>query len=199
MTTQSLVGKDLACSFYVQGRHVMLVQGRKPSGSEVELKESGFRHGISNLTLTLNHPVDADSHSPCHTADLDRDHYYLVRPVFAPGPIRRCIRLVHRGGEELVVVRPLVCRRCQSVTGNSQSFCLDEAFEDALRQLPLFREANRDHHLPLIDIVAIGAIYGGFSGFSRLFLRLEADALTPPTDVVRNVTSERPYEPMATA
>ncbi|HUR36616.1 MAG TPA: hypothetical protein VM009_02290 [Terriglobales bacterium] len=178
MTTPLLVGKELACSFYVQSRHVMLVHGKKPFGAEVELTESGFDRGISSLTLTLNPIAPANSFEtePCAADQPHSDSYYLVRSVFAPGPMRRSIRLVHRAGQDLVPVQPLSCRRCHPVTGSSQSFCFDEAFEDALRQLPPLRNADKNQSLPLVDIVAMGAVYGGFSGFSRLFLRLEASS-----------------------
>jgi hypothetical protein len=164
MHHHALALKTIACSYYAQGSHVMLIQGDKPAGCEVSLREGGFQLGISNLTLFLDDVAD--------TPDVDR--YYLVQPVFSNGPMRTSIRLVHRDGQELIPVEPLSCRRHFCATGASQTFCFDEAFEDALRQLPPFNGANSQAPLPLVDIVAMGALYGGFSGFSRLFLRVEA-------------------------
>ena len=164
MHHHALALKTIACSYYAQGSHVMLIQGDKPAGCEVSLREGGFQLGISNLTLSLDDVAD--------TPDVDR--YYLLRPVFSNGPMRTSIRLVHRDGQELIPVEPLSCRRHSRATGASQTFCFDEAFEDALRQLPPFNGANTQAALPLVDIVAMGALYGGFSGFSRLFLRVEA-------------------------
>lgn len=168
MEIQVLARKDIARSFYVQGRHVMLVQGKKPSGSEVDLTETGLDLGISSLTLAMAQHV---------TSDAATERYYLVRPVFAKGPMRHAVRLIHQAGRELIPVEPLVCRAVKptgAATGISQDFRFDEAFEDALRQLPAFQAANRSLPLPLIDVVAMGAVYGGFAGFSRLFLRVEA-------------------------
>ncbi len=175
MDTQVLARKDIARSFYVQGRHVMLVQGNKPSGSEVDLSETGFDRGISNLTLAIAQDV---------TSDAAIERYYLVRPVFAKGPMRPSIRLIHQAGRELIPVEPIVCRAVTPTgpaTGFSQDFRFDEAFEDALRQLPAFQAASRSLPLPLIDVVAMGAVYGGFAGFSRFFLRLEAKTPDPTT------------------
>ncbi|MEO5935754.1 MAG: hypothetical protein ABIP81_00930 [Terriglobales bacterium] len=172
METQVLANKDIARSFYVQGRHVMLVQGNKPWGTEVELSETGFDRGISNLTLAMAQDV---------TTPISA-RYYLVQPVFAKGPMRSAIRLIHQAGRELIPVEPLVCRAVTPTgpaTGFSQDFRFDEAFEDALRQLPAFQAASRALPLPLIDVVAMGAVYGGFAGFSRFFLRLEATAPNP--------------------
>lgn len=175
MEIQMLAAKDIARSFYVQGRHVMLVQGNKPWGTEVELNETGFDRGISNLTLAMAQDITSTPVSA---------RYYLVQPVFAKGPMRTAIRLIHQAGRELIPVEPLVCRAVTPsgpATGSSQDFRFDEAFEDALRQLPAFQAASRSAPLPLIDVVAMGAVYGGFAGFSRLFLRLEATTPVPAT------------------
>jgi len=175
MNIQVLAAKDIARSFYVQGRHVMLVQGNKPWGSEVSLTETGFDRDISNLTLA----IAQDS-----TSTPVKERYYMVQPVFGKGPMRSAIRLIHLAGRELIPVEPLVCRAVTPTgpaTGFSQDFRFDEAFEDALRQLPAFQAATRSQPLPLIDVVAMGAVYGGFSGYSRFFLRLEATTPAPVT------------------
>jgi hypothetical protein len=179
MEHPALAMKTIASSYYAQGSHVMLIQGDKPAGCEVSLREGGFQLGISNLTLSLNDVAP--------TPDVDR--YYLVRPVFSNGPMRTSIRLIHRDGQELIPVEPLSCRRPSRATGASQTFCFDEAFEDALRQLPPFHNADTQAPLPLVDIVAMGALYGGFSGFSRLFLRVEA---RPATVAVSERTAPEP-------
>jgi len=155
-----LASRHSARCFYIQGRHVLVVSGPKPASSDVVLRES---HPAVTLALTV--PAGAP---------LD-DTYYLVRPIFSPGPLLAHVRLCHREGSDLLPVELMACagdcRTCP--TGCSQSFRLDEAFADALRQLPMFAKADASRPLPLVDLVALGALYGGFSGFSRLFVRLE--------------------------
>lgn len=154
-----LASRHSARCFYIQGRHIIIASGPKPAGSEVVLFES---HPAVRLSLTGI------------ASDLMVDTYYLVRPIFSPGPMLAHVRIHHRAGSDLLPVEPVACagdcRTCP--TGCSQSFRLDEAFADALRQLPMFAKADTSRPLPLVDLVAMGALYGGFSGFSRLFVRL---------------------------
>jgi len=169
MCFPTLARKSIARGFYMRGSHVILIQGAKPCGTEVTLHEGGFDRGIADLTLAQSLPDEG----PCI------DSYYLVQPVFAKGAMRPAVRLLHRGGAELVPVEPVACRRFARATGSSQDFRLDEAFADALRQLPVFQNADKSEPLPLVDVVAMGVLYGGFSGFSRLFVRLEATSTAP--------------------
>ena len=138
-----------------------------PANAEVYLSEEATRLGSAALLLKT------------HTqgANASSDLYYLVKPLFPKGPMRRTITLTHSKGRDVVPVEPLGCRpnsSCFCATGCSQAFHLDEAFEDALRHLPVFQGTDRSLPLPLVDVVAIGALYGGFSGFSHLFLRIVA-------------------------
>lgn len=159
MENLPLASRHSARCFYIQDRHVILVSGAKPSLAEVVLHESG-----SGLILCLTAAFAAPP----------GDTYYLVRPIFSPGAMLAHVRLCHRDGTDLLPVELMACGGdCRSCpTGCSQSFCLDEAFADALRQLPMFAQADASRPLPLVDLVAMGALYGGFSGFSRLFVRL---------------------------
>ncbi|HUS18950.1 MAG TPA: hypothetical protein VMZ25_04825 [Terriglobales bacterium] len=163
MTT--LARKDFAGNYYAQGRHVMVIQGSRPAGTEIVLEEAGTnRHG-SSLALRIGAADREDS---------GQEDYYLIQPVFGKSPLRAAIRLMHCDGEELVPTRFVGCQLSAHVTGSSQAFNLDEAFADALRQLPPLRPADTSVPLPLVDLVAMGALYGGFSGFSRLFVRLKS-------------------------
>lgn len=164
MDSPSLAAVDLARTFYVQGQHVLALIGRKTAGSEIELLECPTSDGTFVLRL----------HRSAPGAQL-AETFYVVRPLFDPGPMRRSLRLLYGAGGVSMPVEPLNCGSLR-VTGVSPSFRLDEAFEDALRQLPLFRRNPPDQPLPLVDILAMGAIYGGFTGFSRLFLRVGVSA-----------------------
>lgn len=154
-----LASRYSARCFYIQAQHILIVSGPMPAGAEVILRES---QDAVTLALTEDLSVPSD------------DTYYLVRPIFSPGPTRAHVRLFHRAGSDLLPVELVVCGGdCRSCpTGCSQSFRLDEAFADALRQLPMFAQTDTSRPLPLVDLVAMGALYGGFSGFSRLFVRL---------------------------
>lgn len=163
MLTPRLATKEVARVFYLCNRHVMLVQGSKPRNSEVYLLEDTRSCGtILALKLPAGIPPS-----------LVADTFYLVRPLFAQCPMRPSVQLEHQAGKESVPVEPLGCRPSSvSITGRSQAFRFDEAFADALRQLPVFQQADPALPLPLVDVVAMGALYGGFAGFSHLFLRV---------------------------
>jgi hypothetical protein len=168
METPELAPVDLARVFYLQNQHVIAAIGQKAPGSEVEVVESVAADGTVRLRLHQSSPPA-----------LPTDTYYLVRPILPKGPVRRSIQLLHAGGGLAVPVEPLSCAAFR-VTGHSPSFRFDEAFEDALRQLPMFSTNAPGQGLPLVDLVAMGAIYGGFSGFSRLFVRLGASGGQQP-------------------
>ena len=161
----SFATKDVARTFYAHGSHVILVQGPKPHDAEVTLVER--EPGAVSLMMTAG--TAETSISP--------DTYYLVKPVFAKAPMRRVVTLLHGAGRESMPVEELACG-CG--TGSSQAFNLDEAFQDALRRLPIFALAPEGEPLALVDLVAIGAIYGGFSGFSHLFVRVQAAGTADP-------------------
>ena len=171
MNDLPLATVDQARIFYLLGQHVIAIAGQQPSGSRVELQESKT-HDVPALAILLH------AGSGCSAV---AESYYLVEPVLGRGPILSSIALSHAGGSNLIPVEPMNCGATR-VIGSSPSFRFDDAFEGALRQLPPFRESAPGQAIPLVDIVAMGAIYGGFSGFSRLFVQLQ-------------VTPERPSGP----
>jgi hypothetical protein len=163
MPAQMLAHRSSARLFYVQGHHIVVVHGLRPSGSEVELRERvGESSPELSLALRCSEPALAAG-----------DHYYLVQTVFAREAMRPSVRLVHRDGIQQLRVEPVCCASFR-VTGASPSFDFDEAFASALRQLPTFSDAAPGAPLPFVEVLAMGAIYGGFTGFSRLFVHLEA-------------------------
>lgn len=162
MKTSILATAVTTRAFYLQGQHVIAVAGLRPAGGEITLEEIVTAEGTIVLHLQ----------PPARNPDA-MDAYYIVRPVFHRGSMRRSVRILHADGPNNVPVEPLCCA-ARHVTGSSPSFCFDEAFADALRQLPPFTRTGKGQELPLVDVLAVGAIYGGFSGFSRLFLRVGA-------------------------
>ena len=162
MPTSILATVVTARAFYLQGQHVVAIAGRKPAAAEVTLTESAA--GDATIVLYLKR-------SPSESTVIDT--YYIIQPVCGSGTLRNAVRILHAGGSLMVPVEPVNCA-AQRVTGFSPSFSFDEAFADALRQLPLLNRGPSGQDLPLVDLLAMGAIYGGFSGFSRLFLRVGA-------------------------
>ena len=103
--------------------------------------------------------------------------------------------LLHRDGSELIKVEPIAehviprrasdsattiqARPCLvpellgSAIGFSQNYSLDEAFKDALQKLQLVSSPASEAEPSMVDVVSMGAVYGGFSGYSRMFVRVE--------------------------
>lgn len=168
MTPPNLASRDSISIFFYQGQHIALVAGRKPANAEVELTAVPGSKSLFHLRLLTFH-TDRELR--------ETDTYYLVRSLVCIGPKRPFIFVAHSQGTDRVLVESLSCRRSpnghdSAATGYSNDFQLDQAFADALRQLPICADSPAKA-FTLIDIVALGAIYGGFSGFSRLFVRLE--------------------------
>lgn len=166
MQTSILATVVTARAFYLQGQHVVAISGRKPAAGEVTLTESAAAD--ETIVLYLKCPSNESGVI---------DTYYIIQPLFQGGSLRSTVRIFHAGGSLIVPVEPVNCA-ARRVTGFSPSFSFDEAFADALRQLPPLSQGHGGQELPLVDLLAMGAIYGGFSGYSRLFLRIGA---TTPT------------------
>lgn len=97
------------------------------------------------------------------------------------------ITVHHAGGNDRVTVEPCPKELCKyeeschqndgckggvAVTGRSARLCFDEAFADALTQLP---------SSPVIDgmtrvkVTEIGGLFGGIAGFHEMFVKIRAD------------------------
>jgi hypothetical protein len=61
----------------------------------------------------------------------------------------------------------------REATGYSDAYSFDEAFGDAVRNLPPSEPSFPDQ-LTTITVAAIGAEIGGFAGFNRMFVRVKA-------------------------
>ena len=101
------------------------------------------------------------------------DDYFIVCPLAGLRKTRE-IEVLHEAGCDLLHLEPLSGERSaplsqSSVLGISQDFSLEAAFKDALAKL----NPKTSQTPGLIEVVSMGALYGGFSGFSRLFVRVE--------------------------
>jgi hypothetical protein len=79
--------------------------------------------------------------------------------------------------------------------GFSPNFSLDEAFNDALGKLRLNAVSGTASNEPsMVDVVSMGTMYGGFSGYSRLFVRVEQSKLLDLVGASRRQASTRRNE-----
>lgn len=140
--------------------HVILVSGKKPA------RCGGPKPKVTGPNLIS---VLCECAPACELGGA-QDSYFVVQPLVL-GHTRRGVRVLHRDGEERVLVERLPGQPAQadSALGVSQDFILDQAFKDALARLkpPAGPEPS------LIEIISAGALYGGFSGFNRMFVRVE--------------------------
>jgi hypothetical protein len=95
------------------------------------------------------------------------------------------VKLLHADGRDNLKIQKLPARGRElpdgSVLGVSQDFSLEASFQDALRRL----DPESMRHANLVEVVSMGALYGGFSGFSRLFVRVD----TSTYDLGKNLRS----------
>ncbi len=185
--------------FFAHNQHIAIVSGRKPRRfATVDLIRTNEQSKVPTFTIAMH------GEKPSLDADQEQhDRYYLVKPLF-PGPARSHINIRHFDGTDRLRVEelPLIAdaglvrtdtdsapnstttQREQPGTalGYSQNFSMDEAFTDALSHLPKFERRHRDRRVTVVDVVSMGAIYGGFSGFSRLFVKVEQStaSMLPP-------------------
>ena len=179
--------RELVRIFYAHNQHIAVVTGKKPRHcAAVDLIRSSRQSGTPTFSIVRSASGDPE------VVDATADRYYLVKPLL-PGPARAHIKVRHLGGVQRVAVEtlstngrqthgkwatPAIARRqddVESALGYSQNFSMDEAFNDALNHLPVLGD-RRNNRLTLVDVVSMGAIYGGFSGFSRLFVKVEQSA-----------------------
>jgi hypothetical protein len=160
--------------FYVNKQHVILVSGSRPTGALIRIVPGSHDSKVPGFRLEVSGP-DAD----------DRlESYYLVEPILGP-LLREHVSVEHSHGRDIVKVETLTSLspsrgKGEISTGTSQSFSFEEAFHDALRRLPQ-TQTGRDY---LIQVISLGAVYGGIQGFSRMFVRLEREAIVAKKSVV---------------
>jgi hypothetical protein len=103
------------------------------------------------------------------------DDYFIVQPLTGLHR-KREIEVLHRDGCDLVRVEVLSTGELaqsasvgSAIFGVSQDFSLEAAFKDAIGKFDL----KTGQSPGLVEVVSMGALYGGFAGFSRLFVRVE--------------------------
>jgi hypothetical protein len=61
----------------------------------------------------------------------------------------------------------------REATGTSPSLKFDEAFKDALANLPVVPPLHPDE-LTHVEVLETGGLFGGFAGFHHLYVRVRA-------------------------
>jgi hypothetical protein len=206
MSTWKRAGREQVRIFFTQNQHIAIVIGKKPrTCAEIELVEMTQNPRVPILSVQCRYNNIAE-----HAPNNGFDSYCLVKPVIA-GPIRPYVTLLHRDGSELIKVEsihelypartietlsPLLPELLGSAIGFSQNYSLDEAFKDALQKLRLVPSPASDVEPSMVDVVSMGAVYGGFSGYSRMFVRIEQSrilkASTGPSKRTVRVAKGRP-------
>jgi hypothetical protein len=165
MKTWKLGMMDSVRLFALSGHkdRVILVTGRKPVGCD---GPKPIVAGPDKICLSCD-----CSKASFHPAKGPAHNYFVVQPVEIAGS-KHDIEILHSRGRDRVQVELLSSMTdspAESAIGISQDFALEEAFKDAVAKLspPSQQEPS------LVEIVSAGALYGGFSGFSRLFVRVE--------------------------
>ena len=192
MKTWEPASREFVRIFFAHNQHIAVVTGRKPRHCiEVDLIRSRAPSNIPTFAIVMR--PEKSSHE---VKGAEHDHYYLVKPLFS-GPPQSQIHVIHVDGTELVGVErifsggeiqsmhreesrspilpaPATLKKAsQTALGYSQNFSMEEAFTDALSHLPASGRSLSDRRVIMVDVVSMGAIYGGFSGFSRLFVKVE--------------------------
>jgi hypothetical protein len=165
MKTWKLGMMDSVRLFALSGHkdRIILVTGRKPVGCD---GPKPIVTGTAEICLRC----DCNDGS-FHPAKGPQHNYFVIQPIEIAGP-RHDVEILHAHGRDRVQVELLssmMAAPSESAIGISQDFALEEAFKDAIAKLspPSQQEPS------LVEIVSAGALYGGFSGFSRLFVRVE--------------------------
>lgn len=183
MSPQKLAHLESVRLFSVIGRHVAVVTGKKPRGSEMPRL---VNEGLHRLVLEL---INTD-----RPANGKLEAYVLVQPVHIPAECSD-VQVWHADGcirTKVETLRPDDRTENSAVLGISQDFSLEMAIKDALLRL----EPNAEREPQLFEVVSMGALYGGFSGFSRLFVRMaqaDSHAAPPPGTVRRRSEKKRRY------
>jgi hypothetical protein len=177
MTSWKRTSRDSVRILFTQNQHVAIVTGKKHRRcAEIELVE------VTQNVLAIQCRCQ---HIGAHETYAGQDNYCVVQPVFA-GTMRPYISLLHRDGTDMVKVETLPVPvpsssahpgLLKTAIGFSQNYSLDEAFNDALQKLGLFPSPYSKGETSVVDVVSMGAVYGGFSGYNRMFVRVEQSSI----------------------
>jgi len=139
--------------------------------------------GTSRLVLEA---VSAD-----YPASGELEAYVIVQPVNVGSELGD-VQVWHADGcvrTQVECLRPDDRPDNSAVLGISQDFSLEMAIKDALAQVA----PNPRKEPQLFEVVSMGALYGGFSGFSRIFVRMApADTYaSAPQEMLSRDTGKR--------
>lgn len=162
-------------AFSFPGHLVVVAEGelRAPC-NQVEIVRTFFEPGVGPpLYYTVNECVDP------RIRCISRLTPYERTEIFPEETVPDTITVVHADGRDEVSVEPL---RDPPVTadddgstavGRSRSLSFQEAFVDALRQLPPPTDPQPDE-LQTTEVVEIGGEFGGIAGLHHLYVKVRA-------------------------
>ena len=161
------------------GRPPEIVLVRHSTGND-EVKVEFTRQDLVDIVLSLSggdvevslpdHDHSEDEHAPIpppppHAPPLAGEH-----PEPQPQPAAQARPLT--GHEKAGILSDIAVRYRESV-GYSNKLSFDEAFADAIKKLPPASVKFSDM-LETVEVVHIGASFGGIAGFRRLEVRIRA-------------------------
>jgi hypothetical protein len=157
-----LASRDSIRVFQLNGQMVAIVVGSKPQSCQGP-----------NLIRTRPGCFDLRCKCPdkCESQPT-AGKYFIVQPLEAVVSADT-IKVRHAGGTDSILVNPIDSADAKTtgdsaLLGISQDFSLEAAFKDALSKV----DPKNARPPGLMEVVSMGALYGGFSGFSRLFVRV---------------------------
>jgi hypothetical protein len=165
MKPTRLALRDSIRIFEVANQLVAIVVGNKPTGCPGP-RLCKARAGCFDLACECGF----DCRGPA------AERYFIVQPIQAFLKVGE-IRVRHADGIDSHRIQnvdsqsEMLAERSEMtpILGFSQNFSLEAAFKDALKKL----DPSGLKEPSLVEVVSLGALYGGFSGFSRMFVRVE--------------------------
>jgi hypothetical protein len=162
MKSSKLASRESIRVFQLNGQSVAMVAGSKPEACQgpklIKTRPGCFELRCKCLDKCESQPVAGK--------------YFIVQPLEA-GLSADTIKVRHAGGTDSIAVHPMDPAEAKAtgdsaLLGISQDFSLEAAFKDALSKI----DPKNPRPPGLMEVVSMGALYGGFSGFSRLFVRV---------------------------
>jgi hypothetical protein len=173
MNPPKLAQRDTIRLFSIHDQNVAVVTGKKPRNHEMpHLVKQGERRLVLEFAASEGFSPQAGG----------SDSYIIVQPVSVTAKLG-AVEVWHAEGCDRVEVEPLKAEDRATdpeMFGISQDFSLETAIKDALSRLSPEAQQREPQ---LFDVVSMGVLYGGFSGFSRLFVRMLPSDLEATADL----------------
>lgn len=130
--------------------------------------------GSIEVALSDPEPDDGIPPPPPHAAPLPEDSVATAsRPVMVGTAVEAPTHARPLTGSEKAGILADIAVRYRESVGYSNKLSFDEAFADALKKLPPASVKFADM-LETVEVVHIGASFGGIAGFHRLEVRIRA-------------------------